>query len=225
MEKRVAEAGTEAQPAVTLGASGENPPVLSHQWIECSDMIDTSATDGGVANFAHPGITLNSNGQPQIRFTNADANYCEHVANLRYTYNLQRPNGYGLRHDGRDENSMGAYGEYLVSLWLNIAWRPLVDNPWTELEGDVGPLQVRTALMRNNGLPSLITHDKDADDAVFVLVIRSAKDPMRFRVEGWTHGRESKQPQHWRANIPRPAFFMPSAALRHPSELHESYGR
>ncbi len=108
------------------------------------------------------------------------------------------------------------YGEYVVAKWLGWFWSPVVDDPWTQLDGDVGRVQVRTTNLRE---PHLICHDRDVDDAVYVLVSRKA--PNRFRVEGWLHGRLAKDQQWWcdKYGKGRSAFFVPDHALYHPDDL------
>lgn len=154
---------------------------------------------------------------PVFTLAKNEAAYCEQVGYLRYTANLGRPNSYALSRDGRDEEVLGAYGEYVVSLWLDRSWRAVVDNPWTEIDGDVGRLQVRTTFNARD--PHLICHTKDPDEAIFVLVSR--QDWCTFRIEGWTLGKEAKNPARWgdKYMLGRPAFFTPAADLYDPGTL------
>lgn len=153
---------------------------------------------------------------PEFHLDLAEQRYLEIIGALRHAENVNRPNGYNLDRDGRDEDVLGVYGEYIVAKWLDRFWCPVVDNPWTELEGDVGRIQVRTTKLRE---PHLICHDRDPDDAVFVLVSRKAKN--HFRVEGWLFGREAKDKQWWgdKFNKKRPAYFVPEHVLYHPADL------
>lgn len=156
---------------------------------------------------------------PEFVLSRNEGIYCETVGQLRYNANLGRPNSYNLRKDGRDEECLGAYGEYCVSLWLNRAWRAVVDNPWQDLDGDVGDLQVRTT--RNARDPHLICHPRDPDGALFVLVSRL--DWNHFRVEGWLPGKHAKCQDYWgdKYGHNRPAFFVPATHLYHPRELNK----
>lgn len=162
-------------------------------------------------------ISRDGDGFPVVDLTVAEARYCETVGHLRYCENLGRANSYNLTRDGRDETVIGAYGEYVVSLFLDRSWQAVVDNPWTQLEGDVGELQVRTT--RNRKDPRLILHPRDPDDATFILVRRL--DAFSLRIEGWLPGAEGKQEQWWgdlRA-LNRPAFFVPAEHLYHPDSV------
>ena len=154
---------------------------------------------------------------PTFTLTRNEAAFCESVGHLRYTANLGRPNAYGLKHDGRDEEVLGAYGEYCVSLWLDRSWRAVVDNPWSDIEGDVGRFQVRTT--KNHRDPHLICHPRDSDEATFILVSRQSWDS--FRIEGWTHGHVAKNDQWWsdKYSNGRPAFFVPATELYDPSDF------
>jgi hypothetical protein len=154
---------------------------------------------------------------PTFTLTTNEAAYCETVGHMRYVANLGRPNAYGLAKDGRDEEVLGAYGEYCVSLWLDRSWRPVVDNPWTDLDGDVGPLQVRTT--RNARDPHLICHPRDKDQATFILVSRLEWN--QFRIEGWLPGSLAKDQTYWgdKYKHNRPAFFVPPAQLYHPEQM------
>ena len=170
-------------------------------------------------------ITLE--GLPAYRFDMEEARLCETIGSMRYQTNLGRKNSYNLSHDGRDEEVVGAYGEYAVSQWLNLAWKAVVRNPWQGLLGDVGELQVRTTFNARD--PHLICHPRDEskshgakgdkDDAVFVLVSRQEWD--LFRIEGWATGRHAKQEQWYgdKYNKNRPAYFVPANQLWEPNEL------
>lgn len=154
---------------------------------------------------------------PTYTLTRNESAFCEMVGHMRYTANLGRPNSYGLARDGRDEEVIGAYGEYCVSLWLDRSWRAVVDDPWSDIEGDVGKVQVRTTL--NSRDPHLICHPRDKDDAVFILVSRL--DWNSFRIEGWTKAVNAKCDAYWgdKYKKGRPAFFFPAINLYDPSTL------
>jgi hypothetical protein len=154
---------------------------------------------------------------PVFTLTRNEATFCESVGHLRYTANLGRPNSYGLKRDGRDEEVLGAYGEYCVSLWLDRSWRAVVDNPWSDIEGDVGRFQIRTTANSND--PHLICHPRDKDDATFILVSRQSWDT--YRIEGWTYGSVAKDDKWWgdKYRNGRPAFFLPANELYDPSDF------
>lgn len=157
-------------------------------------------------------FTKDANGLPQVRLDAAEAAMCESVAMQRYNLNLCRPNTYGLKEDGRDETAVGTYGEYVVALFFDLAWRPVVDNPWDKrLIGDVGGLQVRTTKSVHNDF--LRCGKKDPDDKIFVLVQRVG--PLTFRIAGWDYARDVKQDCYWGDpfRLQRPAFFKPRAQL------------
>ena len=100
-----------------------------------------------------------------------------------------------------------AAAELAVAKALGTFWAA-ADTPDEDRAGDVGPgVQVRHTQHLNG---SLIVHDRDADDHRFVLV--DGAMPM-FRIAGWAWGRDAKHADHWRADMPRPAFFMPQSAL------------
>lgn len=162
-------------------------------------------------------ITRDDEGFPVVILTTAEARFCETVGHLRYCENLGRGNSYNLTRDGRDEEVIGAYGEYCVSLFLDRAWQAVVDNPWTQLDGDVGQVQVRTTRNRND--PHLLLHRKDPDLATFILVRRD--EALEFRIEGWLMGKEGKQDAYWgdKRNLNRPAFFVPVTDLYHPDTI------
>lgn len=104
----------------------------------------------------------------------------------------------------------GAAAEMAVAKSFNLFWTPVVREP-KELDGDVGfglqALQVRST-PRDNG--RLILHDRDADDAVFVLVTGRLPE---FHIRGWTTGREGKQARFQHPGDGRPAYFVPQESL------------
>lgn len=104
-----------------------------------------------------------------------------------------------------------AAAEMLVAKWLGKYWHSVADSP-EELEGDVGKVQVRHT-KRSDG--SLILHDRDSSDAVFVLVTGCYPE---MQIQGWILGAEGKQRRYWR-ETDRPAYFVPQDALLAPLEL------
>ena len=108
----------------------------------------------------------------------------------------------------------GAAAEFVVAKWLGKFWNSVADDP-TQLEGDAGCYQVRHT-RRLDG--SLILHDTDKSDAVFVLVVGQYPN---YQICGWLEGRAGKQQQYWR-NCERSAYFVPQDALLDPTELEMS---
>lgn len=100
-----------------------------------------------------------------------------------------------------------AAAELAVAKALGVFWAAC-DTPEEDRGGDVGPgVQVRHTQYPNG---SLIVHDRDADDHRFVLVTGAMPT---FRIAGWLHGHAAKVAAHWKADAPRPAFFVPQSAL------------
>ena len=96
--------------------------------------------------------------------------------------------------------------ELAVAKAFGLYWERFADTP-SELEGDVGRLQVRST-WRDNG--RLILHREDKDDAAFVLVTGRAPT---YTIRGWIAGAKGKQEQWWNEGDGRPAFFVPQDAL------------
>ena len=167
-------------------------------------------------------MTTTTTCSTEIILTKMECLFCETVGGFRHAYNLGRKNSHGLRGDGRDEETRGVYGEYVASLYLDRAWRAVVDNPWADLPGDVGPVQIKTTAVPNG---PLWCHRDGRPDSPYLLVQRLAHD--HFRVQGWLWGRELMHPDLWgdRYNNGRPAFWAPLRMLRDPAELREVLGR
>lgn len=149
-----------------------------------------------------------------VQLSVPEALLCEHVASRRHSLNLyrRRPNAHGLGDPwkGRDEHALGAAGEYATSLALGLAWRAVVDDPWS-LPGDVGRLQVRT---RGPHGACLLLHRRDDAAAIFVAVAQV--DPLTYDVLGWVHGADGMVPAFWGDphRTGRPAFWVPADALQ-----------
>lgn len=106
----------------------------------------------------------------------------------------------------------GALGELAVAKALGVFWEPNVGGN-DKNDGDVAGWHVR-ATARPAG--SLIIHNRDPDDALFVLV---TGEPPCLHIRGWLYGHEAKQTHYWRnaasngAPLPRPAYFVPADDL------------
>lgn len=155
----------------------------------------------------------------EVALTIPEAMHCEDVGYRRHCLNAysKRANSHGLgdRWKGRDEDALGAFGEYAVSLVLNLAWRPVVADPWA-LAGDVGRLQVRT---RGPKGQCLLLHRSDDPDGIFVSVAQV--DALTYNVCGWLRGRDGMAEEFWGNpfNTGRPAYWVPSGRLRPMDEL------
>jgi len=103
-------------------------------------------------------------------------------------------------------NIEGAIAEALVAKTFKRYWPSVVKN-FKQLRGDVGELQVRHTRLHNG---CLLLHEKDADDAKFVLVTGGIQD---MKIRGWLVGKDGKQAKFWR-NVDRPCFFVPQACLK-----------
>jgi hypothetical protein len=109
----------------------------------------------------------------------------------------------------------GAIAEWAVSKVLKRPWDPTIGIQWAgEVEGDVGIIEVRSTAVPNG---HLIAHDYSFDDRPYLLVL-THRMPV-FVLRGWLMGRDCKNREWWRANVPRPAYFVPQAALRPVEEL------
>jgi len=117
---------------------------------------------------------------------------------------------YGKPSSDWDVHIEGCAAERAVAKAYNLYWEPVVENP-EELRGDVGlgmrSLQVRSTWRRDG---RLITHDRDNDEHVFVLVVGRLPD---FEIKGWILGADAKQKCFWRSDLERPAFFVPQDKL------------
>ena len=100
----------------------------------------------------------------------AEVAFVEHVALLRHLSNRGRRNTAGLQTGVRDVHYLGALGEYALSVFLDRAWRPVVDDPWNMGHGDVGTsgrIEVRTTEATH---PHLILKPRDNPRSVVYLV-------------------------------------------------------
>lgn len=106
----------------------------------------------------------------------------------------------------------GVLPEFAVAKCLGLYW-PGATN--ASHGGDVGRFEVRWT-SRDDG--SLIVKPKDPDDRPYILVVGG---PKRFELVGWLDGKEAKQPQYWRDDVPIPAWFVRQHYLRELGEVLE----
>ena len=104
---------------------------------------------------------------------------------------------------------LGARGESAGAKVLNQFWyQPDFRD---RKRGDIGwGVHVRTTDKPHG---CLIVHEDDADDGIFILVIRDIAIPARFQVIGFLYGRDAKDQKWWRTDIRNPAFLVPQSAL------------
>lgn len=101
-----------------------------------------------------------------------------------------------------DIDCEAAAAELALAKALGVFWVGGTDPVADRRDGDVAGLQVRHTKHRNG---KLILHNRDSDAHTFVLVVGAMPE---FEVVGFITGAEGKQPQHWWANAPRPAYFV-----------------
>jgi hypothetical protein len=111
---------------------------------------------------------------------------------------------------GIDIESCGA--EAAVAKTLGKYWVAVVDNTQV-LDGDVSGVEVRSTVLKDG---RLIVHNRDRDDAPFVLARGSFPN---YEIAGWIFGRDAKQDQYIFSGDGRPAFFVPASELRPIHEL------
>lgn len=109
--------------------------------------------------------------------------------------------------DGWRLHIEGALGELAVAKYLDRFWSGRLGNLKA---ADVGPLQVRTRVRRDDA--SLILHKTDQDHHLFVLAV--SYTPV-FTLIGWLRAADGKRPEYWRELVPgRAAYFVPQSALQ-----------
>ncbi len=135
------------------------------------------------------------------------------VGVLRQVSNIKRArvDANGFAGDGWGVHVEGCLGEMAAAKALGVYWAGSLGALRVP---DIKGYQVRTA--PRQGL-SLIAHREDADDAKFLLVVGTAPS---YCLAGWILGRDAKRAEWWRDPVGgRPAFFVPSSALRPMTEL------
>ena len=107
----------------------------------------------------------------------------------------------------------GACGECAFAKAMNLYWDGSINR--FSSGGDVGnSYQIRMSKRHNN---NLIVRPGDADEKQYVFVTGHSG---KYRVHGWTWGRDAKQECWLEAKAGRePAYFMPQWELRALEEL------
>ena len=96
----------------------------------------------------------------------------------------------------------GVLTEAAAAKALGLSYEPVVGQLDT-MFGDIGPgLQVRGTKYSNG---SLLIHDKDVDDHVFILVTGIYGV---YEVRGWILAKDAKLPQLWKMYKGRGAFWV-----------------
>ena len=97
----------------------------------------------------------------------------------------------------------GVLKEQAVAKHLNRYWSGKGERGGI----DVHDVDVRSTERRNG---CLIIHKSDPDDRFFYLVtgINGV-----YQIHGGMYARDAKREEFWRADLPRPAFFVPQCAL------------
>jgi len=143
-----------------------------------------------------------------VRLTWSEQLTAAHVGAMRRIGAMAsgRPEPYGTPADLWAVDIEAAAAELAVAKAVGLFW-PMATRPDRNLAGDVGPFQVRHTT-RENG--RLILHDRDSDDAAFVLVRGSIPS---FDVVGWIWGADGKDQRFRFKGDGRPAFFVPETDL------------
>lgn len=120
-----------------------------------------------------------------------------------------------------DKDIVGAGGEIAVARLLGIPYDIRAARTAFNDRPDVGTLNVRTT-RRPGG--DLIVRPKTNDtsrDGPFALVECTDESRREFRIVGWMHSDEIRQPRYWRPERGEPvAWWVPQSAL-HPFTLIE----
>lgn len=127
-----------------------------------------------------------------------------HIGIDQYVRALSRNHqpAHGAHWNDWHKHVIGAWGECVIAKATGTYW---VDTNGPDGgAADVGPYHVRTTHHPNGCLP---LHETDIDDEPFVLVILERLPS--FRIAGWCIAEDGKQPQHWRTDVPNPAYFVP----------------
>jgi hypothetical protein len=155
-----------------------------------------------------------------VKLTWPEVNAACQVALFRQTHNTMRgisgkfcaPEDFC---DGLVLHMRGCLGEIATAKYLNVYWSGVVGMHSPDV---VFCVDVRTRQDMPNR--NLILHDKDPDDAPFVVAL-SAEDPTSIRLAGWIYAKDGKRRDFWGdpSRKGRPAYFVPNEALRPMDEL------
>lgn len=153
----------------------------------------------------------------EVKLDKAEMATLEVIAAMRHTHHLTTRNTRalpGARADGRDEDAIGIYGEYVASLVLDLSYRPVVDDYHT-LPGDIGHVGYEVRTSKSKAATHLILNKNDPDEKLFILVRRLDHD--LFSVEGYMQAIAGKVDKYWREDVRSASWWIPKDDL-HPIE-------
>lgn len=147
----------------------------------------------------------------KVTLTTHEIHQCALAGVLRHIEQLRTPHAHGYAGDAEHSWGMdieGAAAEFVVAKKRGLFWNAVVGvSDVRGLPGDVADLEVRST-SRSNGC--LLLHESDPDDRRFILVTGAIPS---LTIVGWMFGRDGKNPEWWRTDTGRPAFFVPQRAL------------
>ena len=113
-------------------------------------------------------------------------------------------------------NRIGVLAEFATAFYLQRPWSWDCDYTPTSKDRDLGDIEVR-GTDRADGC--LITHDDDWP-ATFVLVTLAITGhrTVTASLQGWLPLKQCNVRDHWRTDIPHPAYMTPQSAL-HPMRM------
>lgn len=154
-----------------------------------------------------------------IRLTDYEFAIAIQIGTYRQLSNLKkgRKDAYGApSEDGLNLHIQGACGESAVAKALNIYWSGNMGKlKACDVNHKKHKIEVRT---RSKDWYELIIHEKDNDDAIFILVTGVAPN---FKLVGWCFGRDGKKQKYLKdpTGYRPPAFFVPQDDLQNMKRL------
>lgn len=136
-----------------------------------------------------------------VTLTETEVMFAGFIASARHAQNVVvgRRETYGAAGNSIEPHFIGALGECAVAKHLDRFWSGSLGDLKAS---DVGRIQVRASTHKN---PSLILHDRDNDDDVFILVSITGHTAT---LHGWLYARDGKRPEYWQTFTGRPAYFV-----------------
>lgn len=134
------------------------------------------------------------------------------LARLSSALEKRRGGAHGFQRNPQDRYRIdveGMHAEYVAAKALGLLpFNPTVSEQDSKF-GDIGPgLQVRSTRYTSG---SLLIHDSDDDDHVFILV---TGEYGVFNVRGWIYAREGKVKKLWKVHKDRGAYWVTQDRLR-----------
>lgn len=123
------------------------------------------------------------------------------VLRMIYAVRTNRQRGRGATDNaGGGDHVNGAIGEMMLAKHCQIFWSGTIGT--IKASADVGECyQVRATALRHGRLRA---HPEDNDNQPFVLARILLPE---VHLVGWLWGNEIKRPEHWRTDVPWPAYF------------------